>query len=729
MQVALAVPLRQIFDYFPPEDVSIDEIYPGARVEVPFGRSRKVGVVVARQDQSDVPASKLKRAYSVLDEQPCLDEEQIRLLNWATDYYQHPIGEVIAAALPRKLRDGAPLSGDETVWLCSANAPAEAESLLKRAPRQAELWQVLAANADGMNREELNALPFDSRAALRALGERGWIDTKIRRLKSVLDTSDIVESPHELNPEQQIAVTALCQQDDFCCTLLHGVTGSGKTEVYFHHIAHTLARGKQVLVLVPEISLTPQLLARFQRRFDAPIALMHSALTDTERLNNWRAIREGQARIIIGTRSAVFVPLTNPGLIVIDEEHDGSLKQHEGFRYSARDLAVVRARMCDIPIVLGSATPSLESLHNVHEKRYELLRLTVRAGNANPPQVDLIDLSTEPSHQGLSTRAVTMADAHLKAGGQVLFFLNRRGYSPAWYCNECAWIADCPDCDAHLTYHQDSHSLRCHHCARLQPVPNECPSCESELKPVGQGTERIEEHVAGLFPGYPVARMDRDVVRSRPQLEAFLDKVNSGEVKVLIGTQMLAKGHHFPNVTLVVILNADQGLFGVDFRSTEKLAQLIVQVSGRAGRAQKPGHVLIQTSMPDHPLLQHLVHEGYEAFATAALEERKVTQWPPFSYLALVRAHSKSQQPTMDFLRAAHHYVRDEAKRLGIELYGPVTAPMARRGGKIHGQLLIQARQRGAMNHVLSGLSRFLYESPPVQGVRWSLDVDPQELF
>ncbi len=726
VQVALAVPLRKVFDYLMPAD---SVVKPGMRVQVPFGRSRKIGIVMNVAASSDVPPGKLKSVLSVLDMQPCLDDEQMKLLNWAADYYQHPIGEVLSSALPRKLRDGIALSADETIWKCAATAPDNALSELKRAPRQAELWQRLLAHPDGIDQIQLSALDFDARSALRALNQRGWIETTVRKTRTELSQATATESAHTLNEEQQFAVDTLCSQKEFCCTLLHGVTGSGKTEVYFHHITHTLASGRQVLVLVPEISLTPQLLARFQRRFSTPIALMHSALTDSERLANWRAIREGQARIIIGTRSAVFVPLSNPGLIVIDEEHDGSLKQQEGFRYSARDLAVVRARTCNIPIVLGSATPSLESLHNVAEQRYQLLRLKHRAGNAKPPAVDLIDLSTEPSHQGLSTRAVTTAQEHLKAGGQVLFFLNRRGYAPAWYCNECAWIADCPDCDAHLTYHQDSHSLRCHHCARLQPVPNECPTCDSELKPVGQGTERIEEYLAEQFPDYPAARMDRDVVRSRPQLEAFLDRVNSGEVKILIGTQMLAKGHHFPNVTLVVILNADQGLFGVDFRSTEKLAQLIVQVSGRAGRAQKPGRVLIQTSMPEHPLLQHLINDGYEAFATAALAERESTRWPPFSYLAMVRAHSKQQQTTMNFLSAAHRYIRDEAQRLGIELYGPVTAPMARRGGKIHGQLLIQSVKRGSLNHILRGLSQFLHESPPVQGVRWSLDVDPQELF
>ena len=729
LQVAIAVPLRKVFDYRPPDGYDVDSVEPGMRVKVPFGRSQKVGVVLDTRHGSDVPANKLKAAVAVLDRHACLDSEQLKLLRWASEYYQHPIGEVIAAALPRKLKEGEPVAASETVWARAESAPENALEALKRAPRQADLWEFLGSHPDGINTTRLDALDFDARSALRALDRRGWITSSNRKIDSTIVVTTATETPHALNAEQQSALDSLRQHEGFSCTLLYGVTGSGKTEVYFHQIEDTLARGRQVLVLVPEISLTPQLLGRFQRRFSAPIVLMHSGLSDSERLANWRAIREGQARIIIGTRSAVFVPLPEPGLIVVDEEHDGSLKQQEGFRYSARDLAVVRANFCNIPIVLGSATPSLESLQNVAEGRYKLLRLTHRAGNASPPGVDLIDLSKEPSHQGLSTRAVALAQQHLSAGGQVLFFLNRRGYAPAWFCNECGWIADCPDCDAHLTYHQDSHSLRCHHCARLQPVANECPNCENELKPVGQGTERIEEYVEKIFPDYAAARMDRDVVRSRNQLEAFLDRVNSGEIKILIGTQMLAKGHHFPNVTLVVILNADQGLFGVDFRSTEKLAQLIVQVSGRAGRAQKPGHVLIQTSMPEHPLLQHLINDGYEAFAQAALAERESTRWPPFSYLALLRANSKKQATTMEFLHAAHRYMREEAARQGIELYGPVSAPMARRGGKIHGQLLIQSAQRSSLNHVLRELCRFLHASPPIQGVRWSLDVDPQELF
>ncbi|MEM7081443.1 MAG: primosomal protein N' [Pseudomonadota bacterium] len=724
--MALAVPLRKPFDYLLPSHPQT--LVPGMRVRVAFGRSRKTGVVLSLASHSDVTPDKLKRIERVLDEAPCLDTEQLALLSWASDYYQHPIGEVVAAALPRKLRDGVPLAAVESVWRCAAGAPAQALERLKRAPRQAELWRWLTRHPDGVSLDRLNSLDFDARAALRALDDRGWIETHERQVVNHLQHASACEQPHTLNAEQQVAVDALAASG-FRCSLLHGVTGSGKTEVYFHAISRVLKAGRQVLVLVPEISLTPQLQSRFERRFDAPIALMHSALTDTERLNNWRAIREGDARIIIGTRSAVFVPLIEPGLIIIDEEHDGSLKQQEGFRYSARDLAVWRARQFDVPIVLGSATPSLESLHNVAASRYRLLSLTQRAGNAQPPEVGLIDLRTEPSHQGLSTRAVLTAKAHLSAGGQVLFFLNRRGYAPTWYCSECAWIADCPDCDAHLTYHQQSHSLRCHQCSRLEPVINTCPNCGNELKPVGQGTERIEEYLTEQFADYPVGRMDRDVVRSRSQLEAFLDKVNSAQIKILIGTQMLAKGHHFPNVTLVVILNADQGLFGADFRSTERLAQLIVQVAGRAGRAEKPGHVLIQTSMPEHPLLQHLIDDGYAAFADAALAEREATRWPPFSFLALLRASSRSQTATMDFLRQARRYLEQAAAQHKIELYGPVVAPMARRAGRLHGQLLLQSMQRGTLNFLLRELSTYLHASPPASGVRWSLDVDPLELF
>ncbi|NNF18078.1 MAG: primosomal protein N', partial [Gammaproteobacteria bacterium] len=487
--------------------------------------------------------------------------------------------------------------------------------------------------------------------------------------------------------------------------------------------------GQQVLILVPEISLTPQLLARFERRFAEPITVLHSGLGNTERLHRWRAVREGQAKILIGTRSAVFAAMPDLGLIIVDEEHDSSLKQQEGFRYSARDLAVVRARSLDVPIVMGTATPALETLNNALSGKYQLLHLRNRAGGALPPTVELIDLRTEPSHQGLSTRLVDRATQHLRAGGQVLFFLNRRGFAPTWYCNQCGWMADCRHCDARLTYHRNTHSLRCHHCAAVERVPECCPQCDAELQPVGQGTERIENELARTFPDFKAARMDRDVVRTREDLERFLDQVNSGEIKILVGTQMLAKGHHFPNVTLVAILNADQGLFGIDFRSTEKLAQTIVQVAGRAGRADKPGQVLIQTSFPEHPLLQTLINDGYEAFTLEALKDREQTRWPPYSHLAMLRVRSKEQHKTMGFLRAVKQQHAALAAQHQVTILGPVVAPMARRAGQQHGQLLLQSQDRARLNAVLATMCHQLTEAPPVSGVRWSLDVDPIELF
>jgi primosomal protein N' (replication factor Y) len=509
--------------------------------------------------------------------------------------------------------------------------------------------------------------------------------------------------------------------------LVYGVTGSGKTEVYLRVIAAAIAGGGQALVLVPEIALTPQLVDRFRRRFSSGVVAVHSGLTGVERRDAWRAAHMGLARIVIGTRSAVFTSMPRLALIVVDEEHDASYKQQEGFRYSARDLAVFRARGAGVPILLGSATPSLETLENAASARYSLHRLPQRPGAARVPRISLVDLRKHAADQGLSTPAMAAIGQHLHDGGQVIVFLNRRGYAPSLFCNACGWVAPCPHCDARMTLHRRAQQMRCHHCGAHGAVPAVCGSCGQPLHPVGQGTERVEETLERLFPTAPLARLDRDTASARGSVETVLGRVHSGEARILVGTQMLTKGHHFPEVSLVVILNADQGLFASDFRATERLAQTITQVAGRAGRGAKAGEVLIQTEFPEHPLLNRLLTEGYEGFAVSALEERREAGWPPYSRLAMLRAEAKDSAGLDGFLRSASDAGRT-LNESAVRILGPASALIARRADHFRAHLLIETAQRSTLQRFLGVWLPRVESLPGPPGLRWSIDVDPLEV-
>jgi len=661
LRVALDVPLRRLFDYLKPDDALVA---PGMRVRVPFGRQRLIGLVMETAAASDVPPERLKQVQEVLDSQPVLDSGALALLQWAAEYYHHPIGEVLAGALPKSLRTGAPIK-----------APA-----------------------------------------------------KKKRVEAPIEPKHVPVPAPVLGTEQRDAVESIgASLGKFGAFVLHGVTGSGKTEVYLHVVERVLARGGRALILVPEIGLTPQLVGRFRERFDVPLAVMHSGMTDRERLEAWRAAFGGHARIVLGTRSAVFAPAPDLGVIIVDEEHDASFKQHDGgFRYSARDLAVVRAQRTGIPIVLGSATPALETLHNVVTHRYKRLALPRRAGQAPEPRAALVDLRVNAVQAGISTPAVQAMERHLSTGGQVLVFLNRRGYAPTLLCTACGWTAPCKDCDARLTVHRRAGRLRCHHCGADAPLPERCPQCGFTVKPVGQGTERIEEKLAEIFPLAPLVRLDRDVVRKRGDMDEVMQRMASGEARILVGTQMVTKGHDFPNVSLVVVLNADQGLFSTDFRASERLAQTIVQVSGRAGRAEKPGEVLIQTEYPEHPLLRNLLTEGYDGFARTALMEREQAAWPPYSRLTAVRDSAKKAEHALDFLTEARKLAQPPRN---VKLLGPVPAAMAKRAGLYHAQLLIESNDRTALHRFLDAWLPHVQELPSARRVRWALDVDPIELF
>lgn len=727
LRVAVDTPLRRLFDYLPTPAHGPGALVPGVRVRVPFGRQRLVGVLMEIADRSDVPAAKLRPALEILDAQPAIDGAILDLARWAADYYHHPIGEVLAAALPVHLREGAPLLAPRQHWQLTALGRTDAlTSLGKRGPKQRALIELLVERGL-VSGATLAAFDVNWREPLRAVMARGWAErVDLVPPRPERPTGTRAAGP-ELTIAQSAAVAALVESlDRFAVWLLHGVTGSGKTEVYLRAVAQALDRGRQALVLVPEITLTPQLVSRFEQRFAAPLAVLHSGLGDSERLAAWRRARAGEAAIVIGTRSAVFTPLERPGVIVVDEEHDASYKQQDGFRYSARDLAIVRAQREHVPVILGSATPSLESLENAGQQRYRHLSLPERPGAARHPRVRLIDLRHEAVESGLAQSTLTCIERHLSAGGQVLLYLNRRGYAPTLFCPGCGWMAPCQSCDARMTVHLRRQRLRCHHCGADERMPLACPTCGHEVKPVGQGTERVEDALRDRFRDVELVRFDRDNVRRRGELKELLDRVNTGEARILVGTQMLSKGHDFPDVTLVVIVQADQGLFSADFRASERLAQTIVQVSGRAGRASRPGEVLIQTEFPEHPLLKSLIESGYEGFARAALTERAEAHWPPYTRLALMRADAPEPAPVMRFLEAA----RDRAlpPPANMQVLGPVPASMARRADRHHAQLLVQSASRGTLQKFLGEWLRGVEQIPLTGRVHWSLDVDPIDL-
>ena len=724
LQVAVPVPVRRRFDYLPPRPDWTPPVRPGVRVRVPFGRTSAVGVVVGVASTSTVYATRLKRVHAVIDAEPLLDSVMLKLLVWASSYFQHPIGEVVTGTLPRLLRLGRAPKAERGVRYAASAAGATAFSEgIAGAPVQARLLGFILADGN-VSEAALATVHRDWRRPLRALIAKGWVEP-------ACDTPggpSRVDRP-VLNADQQRAVDALLARvGEFSPFLLEGVTGSGKTEVYLRVIETVVASGRQALVLIPEISLTPQLLARFQARLSCHVEVLHSGLSDGERLSAWTHARNGTADVVVGTRSAVFAPLARPGLFIVDEEHDLSFKQQDGFRYSARDLAVVRARDAGTPIVLGSATPSLEAVDNARRGRYRRLELPHRAGGATPPRIDVVDLRSRPFDDGLCDVLIEAVVQTKARSEQALLFINRRGYAPVLMCHACGLIAGCERCDAHLVYHHEDGRLRCHHCSAERSAFVECPECGAkDMRRLGLGTERVAGALESRIDGLRVARMDRDATRRRGAFEALLDQVHAGEVDAVVGTQMLAKGHHFPNVTLVAILDADGGLFGIDFRATERMAQLLLQVAGRAGRGDRIGRVLLQTHHPEHPLLRTLVLEGYRKFCEGALEERRCARLPPYASLALVRAEGLQRDAPQSFLSDAEVCARARPYP-GISVLGPVPSPMERRAGRFRAQLLVDASSRAALQRFLPGWIAELEALPSARKVRWSVDVDPQEM-
>jgi primosomal protein N' (replication factor Y) len=729
LNVAVSVPLSREFDYLPA--TSGPRTTAGSRVLVPFGRRHQVGVVVGEAVASELPAAKIRHCVEHLDDEPLLSDDDLWLIRFTSDYYHHPIGEVVAAALPALLRQGKPLHPLQIfVAITDAGASADRETLAKRAPRQAELLELLLdAGGNGIEENSLTEQMPTWRRAVKGLFEKGLATRFEARSEEPerLALAEVRPGP-ELNADQENALRQIRSGSGFAAWLLDGITGSGKTEVYLHLIRDELDAGRQVLVLVPEIGLTPQLVGRLSTRLGIAPATIHSGLSDNARLAAWRAARSGAAKLVVGTRSAIFTPMPDLGLIVIDEEHDHSFKQQEGLRYSARDLAIARAKRRDIPVVLGSATPTLEVLQHCRTGNFTRIELPERAGGAKPPVFHLVDLSRSPGDNGLSRPLVQAIGKHLDDDGQVLIFLNRRGFAPTLICASCGHVAECVRCDSRMTVHARAGALRCHHCGAGRALDEHCSECGADVRPLGEGTERLEDALRGHFPDRRIERIDSDSMQRRGAIDEVLEAAAKGDADILVGTQMLSKGHHFPKLTLVGIVNADQGLFGTDFRSGERMAQSIIQVAGRSGRESRQGDVIIQTAFPDHPFWQCLIHGGYPQIASDALAEREQTRWPPFTWLALIRAAAHRKADAHAFLDVARDYVTGQQAKY-LRVLGPVDAPMARKAGRYRAQLLLQSSDRKSLHTILGLLRPALEGDPAARKVRWSIDVDPIELF
>ena len=718
LRVALPVPLPQLFDYLAPDGPAPATVA-GCRISVPFGPRELIGVVV--EAGSAAPGTSLRQAVAWRDAEPLLQGELRASLHWLAHYTHAPLGEVFSTALPGPLRHGEPLPDTHHWGWQLTDDGRQQRGSLRAGSRPRQLAELLADAI--VDEDVIAARMHDWRAPARSLAKRGLVE------RVALSVAPMQAHPlpgPALNADQAAATEAITAAQGFTPFLLDGVTGSGKTEVYLQAIIHCLAQGRQALVLVPEIGLTPQTLARFRGRLGITVHAMHSGLNDNERARVWAAASRGEARVIVGTRSAIFTPLPQAGLLVIDEEHDNSYKQQDGIRYHARDFALVRGKALGIPVLLGSATPSLETLHNAHAGRFTHLRLKQRAGEARPPRVRILDVRKRPLRDGLSPEVLEGIATHLRNGQQVLVFKNRRGYAPVLLCHDCGWTAPCQRCDAPMTVHGAGRRLQCHHCGARQPAPLACPACGSlALQPQGIGTERLEEHLAQAFPDVPVLRIDRSTTARRDALEQQLARLGD-QAGILVGTQILAKGHDLPRLTLVVVVGIDEGLFSSDFRATEKLAQQLIQVAGRAGRARDPGEVWLQTHHPGHPLLETLVNGGYHPFAAAELNQRQAAGFPPFAHLALLRAEAQQVEQANAFLMAARGLLGEQPR---LEAFGPMPAPMPRRAGYQRTQLLLSSAQRPVLHAVLDHVVPLLHGLPEARRVRWSLDVDPVDLY
>lgn len=724
LKVALDVPLDRLFDYL---DGGFS-VKVGQRVVVPFGRRNVVGVVVEKSDSSEFALEKLKTIIQVFDDELPIDPSTFSLLKFCADYYQYPFGQALLASLPTRLRQTEPaVSRKQYLYsLTPEGMGADPDLIPARQSVQRKVFAALQQST--LSESALKEISASWRQAIETFRVQGWVHAEqvLAGFKSAMEAAP----PPPLNDEQQVAVNVVTEAaNTFKPFLLHGITGSGKTEVYMQILQQALADNNgQALVLVPEINLTPQLEARFRNRLPhLPLVSLHSNLGESERLQNWRLAQSGQARIIIGTRLAVFTPIPNLKIVMVDEEHDGSYKQQDSMRYHARDVAMVRAQRSKVPIVMGSATPALETWHNAQSGKYTLLSLHSRAvAQSALPNIRCIDTTKQESNNGLTQVLVHAMRERLAKGEQSLLFINRRGYSPVLLCSACHWIAPCMRCSSRLVVHLKQGRLRCHHCGHEQKIVRQCPSCgNADLHPTGHGTQRLEETLKALFPTARIQRVDRDSTSRKEALNDILTAVHDNEIDILIGTQMLAKGHDFPNLTLVGVIDTDSALFSPDFRAAERLFAQLMQVSGRAGRAEKPGEVLIQTAFPSHHLFNALRTQDYPAYAQTLLQEREMAQFPPYCYLALIKAESTQYREVEQFLNFAFELARQLSDQ--VLTYDPMRAQMEKLKGMERGHILMQATQRGALQKLLAALTPQLRASKLAAKVRWNIDVDPME--
>lgn len=728
IRVAVPVHINDCFDYLVTAQ-QYAQLSPGTRVAVSFGRQNLIGVVVEKLplDEPLNPKFRLKAIDHILDDRAILNPQVLTLLTWSAQYYQFPIGEVIQTALPSLLRQGKPYNLLARVWKVLDMA---ADDKLKRSEKQRNAYKILKLHPQGSLEHILNLSGVET-ATLKALEKKDIVCCDLEPQDFKPEPVQMAQMPLTANPDQQHAIEQILKaKNKYQAFLLDGLTGSGKTEVYLQVMQQILKQGKQVLVLVPEIGLTPQTISRFQSRFHCHIALLHSGLNDTKRLQAWQSAETGKASIVLGTRSAIYTPLPNLGLIILDEEHDLSFKQQEGFRYHARDVALYRAALAKCPIILGSATPSIDSYHLVEQNKLTGLQLNQRAGGAILPKMHVIDLKVAKKQHGMSQQLIEQIGQCLARKEQVLIFLNRRGYAPVVLCEKCAWQANCPHCDAHFTLHYQPYThLHCHHCGTIQTLPTHCPAChEDSLKPIGMGTAKVEASLQELFPDQLVIRVDRDSTSRVGSWQKIQDQIQTSESAILLGTQMLAKGHHFPYVTLVAILDIDSGLLSVDFRAPERTAQLIVQVAGRSGRGEKKGEVYLQTLRPDHPLLNTLIHRDYRTFAQQTLTERRLSLLPPYRYAALIRCESKSQDNNQQFLKDMTDLLRQQATPTDlIDIWGPIPAPMERKAGRYQAHVVLLSLERAKMHFYIRHWWPHVLKSKTAD-MRISIDIDPQEL-
>jgi primosomal protein N' (replication factor Y) len=726
LKVALPVPLPGLFDYLPPSGQSVGPDWIGCRVEVPFGPRQLIGWVsaIAAPNEFASPPGSLKSVIRRIDAMPLMSDELLGSLRWTAHYYQAPLGEVLATAMPALVREGKSLPDVcHVVWQLTALGR-QSWTALRKNSRMKQLADLL--QTQGMDEARLDAELPKWRSAMKSLLTKTLVERIALSRPPAMPA--LLPGP-ELNDDQRQVLGDIQQAGDFAVHLLEGVTGSGKTEIYIRAIESCLANNRQALVLVPEIGLTPQIMARFSERLPVPVHVLHSGLSDGERARAWAAMASGSGRVMIGTRSAVFASLPEAGLIIIDEEHDSSYKQQDGFHYHARDLAIVRAKALNVPIILGSATPALESLHNAAMGRYQRHRLPGRAGSARPPVVRLTDIRKIKLVHGLGQEMLDGIRQCLERGEQALVFKNRRGYAPALLCHDCGFTAMCTRCDSPMTLHAGQKRLVCHHCGHQKPKPMACPDCGSlALQPQGFGTERLEETLQQVFPDYPCIRIDSQSTRRKGGLQQQLGLLGQNP-GILVGTQILAKGHDLPLLSFVGVVGVDEGLYCADFRAPEKLAQLLVQVSGRAGRGTRAGHVLIQTHHPDHPLLNELLRGGYRQFADCALAERKMAELPPYAYMALVRCESVQSEAAQAFLHDAAGILKGQINAYGLQVHssGAIPAAMPKRAGRNRWQLALSAASRNDLQLLLTRSLGLLYQLKSARKARWSVDVDPTD--